>query len=235
MTRQKLSQPGWEVLSPLHSPDIALLDFYLFWSLQNSLNGKNFSYLKDCERHLEQFFSQKDKFGKMEVWSCLKDGRGQWNKTVNILFSEVTAENEKCLIFTELLDKPIFSHYFLRYLFLPFPFFGDVHYACAGMHDGVPQVFSALLFAFFLLLRPIILRPIFKSLILLQAQICCLNCLVKFYLSYCTLWFQNFSLGPFCNSCVSIDVLFVETLFYWLPLALCIWDSWGLCIIRDSF
>ena len=27
----------------------------------NSLNGKNFSSLEDCKRHLEQFFAQKDK------------------------------------------------------------------------------------------------------------------------------------------------------------------------------
>ena len=62
MTRQKLVQLGWEVLiHPPYSPDIAPLDFYLFRSLQNSLNGKNFNSLEDCERHLEQFFAQKDK------------------------------------------------------------------------------------------------------------------------------------------------------------------------------
>ena len=62
MTRQKLLQLGWEVLIYLpYSPDIAPLDFHLFWSLQNSLNGKNFNSLEDCKRHLEQFFAQKDK------------------------------------------------------------------------------------------------------------------------------------------------------------------------------
>ena len=60
MTRQKLLQPGWEVLIHLlYSPDIAPLDFHLFQSLQNSLNGKNFNSLEDCKRHLEQFFAQK--------------------------------------------------------------------------------------------------------------------------------------------------------------------------------
>ena len=35
---------GWEVLiHPWYSPDIAPSDFYLFQSLQNSLNEKNFS------------------------------------------------------------------------------------------------------------------------------------------------------------------------------------------------
>ena len=41
--------------------DIAPSDFYLFLSLQNSLNGKNFSPVKDCKRHLEQFLAQKGK------------------------------------------------------------------------------------------------------------------------------------------------------------------------------
>ena len=62
MTRQKLLQLGWEVLiHPLYSPDIEPSDFHLFWSLQNSLSGKNFNSLEDCKRHLEQFFAQKDK------------------------------------------------------------------------------------------------------------------------------------------------------------------------------
>ena len=43
------------------SPDIAPLDFHLFWSLQNSLNRKNFNSLEDCKKHLEQLFAQKDK------------------------------------------------------------------------------------------------------------------------------------------------------------------------------
>ena len=41
MTRQKLLQLGWEVLiHPPYLPDIAPSDFHLFWSFQNSLNGK---------------------------------------------------------------------------------------------------------------------------------------------------------------------------------------------------
>ena len=67
MTRQELLQLGWEVLIyQLYSPDIAPTDLYLLWSLQNSLNGENFNFLKDCKRHLDQLFAQKDKmFGKM--------------------------------------------------------------------------------------------------------------------------------------------------------------------------
>ena len=80
MTRQKLLQLGWEVLiQPLYSPDSVTSDFHLFWSLQNSLNGKNFSSLEDCKRHLEQFFAQKHK-------KCWEDGimklPEKWQKVV---------------------------------------------------------------------------------------------------------------------------------------------------------
>ena len=62
MTRQKLLQLSWEVLiHPPYSSDIAPSDIHLFRSLQYSLNGENFNSLKDCKRHLDQFFAQKDK------------------------------------------------------------------------------------------------------------------------------------------------------------------------------
>ena len=62
MTRQKLLQLGWEVpIHPPYSPDIAPLDFHLFRSLQNFLNGKHFNSLEDCKGHLEQIFAQKNK------------------------------------------------------------------------------------------------------------------------------------------------------------------------------
>ena len=55
MTGQKL------LMVWLYSPGIAPLDFHIFQSLQNSLNGKYFNSLEDCRTHLEQFFAQKDK------------------------------------------------------------------------------------------------------------------------------------------------------------------------------
>ena len=62
MTRQKLLQLGWEVLIHLLcSPDIPPSHVHVFRSLQNSLNGENINTLAECERHLEQFFAQKDK------------------------------------------------------------------------------------------------------------------------------------------------------------------------------
>ena len=86
MTRQKLLQLGCEVLfHPLYSPGIAPSDFHWFWSLQNSLNGKNFNSLEDCKRHLAQFFAQKDtKFwedGIMklpEKWQKVVEQKGEY-------------------------------------------------------------------------------------------------------------------------------------------------------------
>ena len=80
MTRQKLSCLGWEALNhPPYSPGIAPLDFYLFWSLQKFLNGKNFNSLEDCKRYLEQFFAQKDKkFWEHETMKL----PGKWQKVV---------------------------------------------------------------------------------------------------------------------------------------------------------
>ena len=86
MTRQKLLKLGWEVLIHLpYSPDIASLDFHLFRSLQNSLNGKNFNSLEDCKRHLKQFFAQKDKTlwedGIMklpEKWQKVVEQKGEY-------------------------------------------------------------------------------------------------------------------------------------------------------------
>ena len=80
MTRQTQLQLGWEFLiHPPYSPDIAPSDFHLLQSLQNSLNGKNFNSLEDYNRHLEQFFAQKDK----KFW---EDGimklPGKWQKVV---------------------------------------------------------------------------------------------------------------------------------------------------------
>ena len=50
MTRQKLT--AWlEVLIHLpYSPDVAPLDNHLFWSLQNSFNGKKFQFLGRLEK-----------------------------------------------------------------------------------------------------------------------------------------------------------------------------------------
>ncbi|KOX74647.1 Histone-lysine N-methyltransferase SETMAR [Melipona quadrifasciata] len=60
ITRQKLLELGWDVLShPPYSPDLAPSDFHLFRSLQNSLNGKNFNYLVEIKNHIEKFFAEK--------------------------------------------------------------------------------------------------------------------------------------------------------------------------------
>ena len=43
-----------------YSPDLAPSDYYLFRSLQNSLNGKTFNDDEALKSHLVQFFADKD-------------------------------------------------------------------------------------------------------------------------------------------------------------------------------
>ena len=61
VTRQKLLELGWDVLShPSHSPDLAPSDYRLFPSMQNSLNGKIFNDPDDVKSHLIMFFVGKN-------------------------------------------------------------------------------------------------------------------------------------------------------------------------------
>ena len=59
-SRQKLLRLGHEMmLHPLYSPDLAPPDYYLFRSLENSLNSKTFNDDKAVKSHLVQFFADK--------------------------------------------------------------------------------------------------------------------------------------------------------------------------------
>ena len=49
------------MLHPPYSPDLAPSDYYLFRSLQNSLNGKTFNDNEAVKSHLVQFFADKDR------------------------------------------------------------------------------------------------------------------------------------------------------------------------------
>ena len=48
------------MIHPRYNPDLALSDYYLFRSLQNSLNGKTFNDDGAVKSHLVQFFADKD-------------------------------------------------------------------------------------------------------------------------------------------------------------------------------
>ena len=57
---QKLLELGWDVLPhPPYNPELAPSDYFLFRSLQNSLNGKNFNNDDDIKSYLIQFFAIK--------------------------------------------------------------------------------------------------------------------------------------------------------------------------------
>ncbi|KZC14856.1 Histone-lysine N-methyltransferase SETMAR, partial [Dufourea novaeangliae] len=61
-TLAKLKELKWDaILHPPYSPDIALLDYYLFRSLQNDLNGKKFASLEAVKNHISSFFNSKPK------------------------------------------------------------------------------------------------------------------------------------------------------------------------------
>ncbi|KAM7239451.1 hypothetical protein CapIbe_008946, partial [Capra ibex] len=44
-----------------YSPDSKPSDLHLVWSLKNYLNGRNFSSLEDCKRHLNSSLLKKIK------------------------------------------------------------------------------------------------------------------------------------------------------------------------------
>ena len=97
VTRQKLLELDWHVLPhPPYSPDLAPSDYFLFRSLQNSLNGKNFNNDNDIKSYLIQFFANKNqKFyencGIMmlpERWQKIIDKMGNTLQNKVIYFHE---------------------------------------------------------------------------------------------------------------------------------------------------
>ena len=80
VTRQKLLRIGWKVmLHPPYSPDLAPSDYYLFRSLQNSLNGKTFNDDEAVKSHLVQFFADKNqKFYERGIMKLPK----RWQKVI---------------------------------------------------------------------------------------------------------------------------------------------------------
>ena len=85
VTRQKLLELDWNVLPhPPYSPDLAPSDYFLFRSLQNSSNSKNFDNDDDIKSYLIQFFANKNhKFYERgiimlpERWQKVIDQNGQ--------------------------------------------------------------------------------------------------------------------------------------------------------------
>ena len=84
-TRQKLSQPGWEVLShPPCSPDTAPSVSHLFRSSQNSVNGRNLNSLEDCRDTWNSSLLKKIKFWKdgsmklPERWQKVVEQKGEY-------------------------------------------------------------------------------------------------------------------------------------------------------------
>ena len=77
---KNLLKLGWEVMShPPYSPGLASSDYYLFWSLQNSLNGKTFNGDEAVKSHMVQFFADKDqKFNERGIMKLPE----KWQKVI---------------------------------------------------------------------------------------------------------------------------------------------------------
>ncbi|KOX74784.1 Histone-lysine N-methyltransferase SETMAR [Melipona quadrifasciata] len=118
VTRQKLLELGWDVLShPPYSPDLAPSDYHLFRSMQNSLNGKIFNDADDVKSHLIQFLAGKNqKFyehGIMtlpERWQKVIDKNGQYLNKV-IFLSKNFEFSFLFKIRNHLVANPILFHY----------------------------------------------------------------------------------------------------------------------------
>ena len=156
MTRQKLLQLGWEVLIHLlYSQDIAPLDFHLFRSLQNSLNGKYFNSLEDCKRHLEQFFVQKDKrFWEDGIMKLPEKWQKVVGQRVNMLFNKVLGENEKCVFYfyrRNFLANPLHPNWFTLLKPSSFCLYPSISSMLPGPQHSTHQVTkdSGIKFAFF--------------------------------------------------------------------------------------
>ena len=81
VTRQKLLELGWDVLShpPSIHPDLAPSDYFLFRSLQISLNGKNFNNDDDIKSYLIQFLNKNQKFYERGIMMLPE----RWQKVIN--------------------------------------------------------------------------------------------------------------------------------------------------------
>ena len=61
MTRQKLRELGWDVLShPPYSPDLTPSDYHLFRSMQNALGDTKLASKEASENWLSEFFANKE-------------------------------------------------------------------------------------------------------------------------------------------------------------------------------
>ena len=79
-TRQKLLRLGWQVMLHLpYSPDLASSDYYLFRSLENSLNGKNFNDDKLWNRTWFSFLPIKTRSSMSVESRSYQKGTFSWN------------------------------------------------------------------------------------------------------------------------------------------------------------
>ena len=97
VTLQKLLELGWDILPhPPYSLDLAPSDYFLFRSLQNFLNGKNFN---NDDIKFSFLLIKTRSFMNVGLWCCLKDGKRSLIKMGNALQNKVPWKN--CLWFSK--------------------------------------------------------------------------------------------------------------------------------------
>ena len=64
----KIHDLGWEILPhPPYSADLALSDYYLFWTLNNEIGGQQFYSEGALKTWLTNFFASKPKMNVVSV------------------------------------------------------------------------------------------------------------------------------------------------------------------------
>lgn len=85
-TRKKLAELNWELMPhPPFSLDLAPSDYYLFRTIQNFLNSKEFENEEEIETEVKKFFNSKDKkffqkgiFQLSEKWAKVVEQNGHY-------------------------------------------------------------------------------------------------------------------------------------------------------------
>ena len=87
-------------ISDLNKVNSTHLEMFLEYISLYKINGKFFNSLEDCERHLKQFFAQKEKvLGGWNYEVAWKMAEGSGTK-LNTLVKKVLSENEKQVFYS---------------------------------------------------------------------------------------------------------------------------------------
>ena len=110
MTRQKLYSLAGKFWFICHIHQTLHLWISIYFGLYKILLMEKISIPWKTVKSMwnSSLFKKIKSFGKMELWSCLKNGRRYWNKRVNSVFNIILGENEKCVFYFYLKTEGTF-------------------------------------------------------------------------------------------------------------------------------